>query len=289
MSGIGAYATAYLTTALGWSPWLGLLAGIVLTVVVALMLGYVTLHLGGHYLPLTTIAWGIAIYCSFGNFEFLGSLWRHRRHSARSRCSATASTSRGKLYYLIWIFCGLALLGASNLLTSRQGRAIRALRGGKGMSESLGIDVFWVRLCVFVLAAALAGIAGWLYAHMTRFVSPAPFGLSAGIEYLLMAVLGGAGTIAARWSARRRSRSPKNWLQDLLPLSVDQQRQSRDRGVRLPVHPAAAQVAQRHRAADPPISAATPVRSRRRRTPTTALPKCREARTRRRRCSRSTG
>ena len=64
------------------------------------------------------------------------------------------------------------------------------------MSESLGIDVFWVRLCVFVLAAALAGIAGWLYAHMTRFVSPAPFALHAGIEYLLMAVLGGAGTIA---------------------------------------------------------------------------------------------
>ena len=66
--GIGAYATAYLTTAMGWSPWLGLLAGIVLTSFVALVLGYITLHLGGHYLPLTTIAWGMAIYLSFGNF-----------------------------------------------------------------------------------------------------------------------------------------------------------------------------------------------------------------------------
>ena len=71
--GIGAYATAYLTTALGWSPWLGLLAGIVLTSFVALVLGYITLHLGGHYLPLTTIAWGVAIYLSFGNFAALGS------------------------------------------------------------------------------------------------------------------------------------------------------------------------------------------------------------------------
>ncbi|HWV51521.1 branched-chain amino acid ABC transporter ATP-binding protein/permease [Pseudorhodoplanes sp.] len=214
--GLGAYATAYLSTAAGFSPWIGLLAGIVITSLVALILGYITLHLGGHYLPLTTIAWGMAIYYSFGNFEFLGShggigdippisLFGYRFDEPQ------------KLYYIIWIFCGAALLGAANLLKSRQGRAIRALRGGKGMSESLGIDVFWVRLWVFILAAALAGIAGWLYAHMTRFVSPAPFGLNAGIEYLLMAVLGGAGTIAGAVVGAASVALLKNWLQDLLP------------------------------------------------------------------------
>ena len=214
--GLGAYATAYLSTTAGMSPWIGLLAGIALTAFVAFMLGYITLHLGGHYLPLTTIAWGMAIYSSFGNFQFLGAhggigdippvtLFGYRFDEPQ------------KLYYVIWIFCGLALLGAANLLKSRQGRAIRALRGGKGMSESLGIDVFWVRLWVFILAAALAGIAGWLYAHMTRFVSPAPFGLNAGIEYLLMAVLGGAGTIAGAVVGAGAVALLKNWLQDLLP------------------------------------------------------------------------
>ena len=138
--------------------------------------------------------------------------------SRRSRCSAFQFDEPRRLYYIIWLFCGVSLLGASNLLRSRQGRAIRALRGGKGMSESLGIDVFWVRLCVFVLAAALAGIAGWLYAHMTRFVSPAPFSLQAGIEYLLMAVLGGAGTIAGAVVGAASVALAKNWLQDLLPL-----------------------------------------------------------------------
>ena len=176
--GLGAYATAYLSTAAGLSPWIGLLAGIVLTSFVALVLGYITLHLGGHYLPLTTIAWGMAIYYSFGNFEFLGS------HGGIGDIPVVSLfgyrfDDPQRLYYVIWIFCGAALIGAANLLKSRQGRAIRALRGGKGMSESLGIDVFWVRLWVFILAAALAGIAGWLYAHMTRFVSPAPFGLNA--------------------------------------------------------------------------------------------------------------
>jgi branched-chain amino acid transport system permease protein len=214
--GIGAYATAYLTTAMGWSPWLGLLAGIVLTSLVAFVLGYITLHLGGHYLPLTTIAWGVAIYLSFGNFEALGSYGGIAEIPSISLFGYPFDEPR-KLYYIIWFFCGLSLLGAANLLRSRQGRAIRALRGGKGMSESLGIDVFWVRLCVFVIAAALAGIAGWLYAHMTRFVSPAPFDLKAGIEYLLMAVLGGAGTIGGAVVGAAAVALAKNWLQDLLP------------------------------------------------------------------------
>jgi branched-chain amino acid transport system permease protein len=214
--GLGAYATAYLSTTAGLSPWIGLLAGLVITSVVAFILGYITLHLGGHYLPLTTIAWGMAIYYSFGNFQFLGS------HGGIGDIPPVSLfgyefDEPQKLYYIIWIFCGAALLGASNLLKSRQGRAIRALRGGKGMSESLGIDVFWVRLWVFILAAALAGIAGWLYAHMTRFVSPAPFGLNAGIEYLLMAVLGGAGTIAGAVVGAASVALLKNWLQDLLP------------------------------------------------------------------------
>ena len=215
--GIGAYATAYLTTAVGWSPWFGLLVAIALTAFVALVLGYITLHLGGHYLPLTTIAWGVAIYLSFGNFQFLGAHGGIGDIPPISLFGYVLDDSR-KLYYVIWAFCGVALLGASNLLRSRQGRAIRALRGGKGMSQSLGIDVFWIRLCVFVMAAALAGISGWLYAHMTRFVSPAPFDLKAGIEYLLMAVLGGAGTISGAVVGAAAVALAKNWLQDLLPL-----------------------------------------------------------------------
>ena len=70
--GIAAYATAWLTTAEGASPWLGLLFGLALTGLVAALLGAVTLRLGGHYLPLGTVAWGLAIFFLFGNFEALG-------------------------------------------------------------------------------------------------------------------------------------------------------------------------------------------------------------------------
>ena len=83
--------------------------------------------------------------------------------------------SSQSIFYLIWFIVGLAMLASANLLNSREGRAIRSLRGGNVLLASLGVDIFRIRLVTFVLAALLAGLAGWLYAHMSRFVSPAPF------------------------------------------------------------------------------------------------------------------
>ena len=71
--GVGAYATSYLTTVAGLSPWIALLVGLVATAAVALLLGALTLRLAGHYLPLSTIAWGLALYFLAGNLDFLGA------------------------------------------------------------------------------------------------------------------------------------------------------------------------------------------------------------------------
>src|SRR5207253_4851869 len=70
--GLGAYTTAYLTTRFGASPWLALAVGMAITLAVALMLGFITLRMKGHYLPLATIAWGMSLYFLFGNLDFLG-------------------------------------------------------------------------------------------------------------------------------------------------------------------------------------------------------------------------
>ena len=85
---------------------------------------------------------------------------------------------------------------AANLLTSRTGRAMRALAQSRIMAESLGIDTARLARSTFVLAALLAGVAGWLFAHVQRYVSPAPFGLSASIEYVFMVVIGGTAHLA---------------------------------------------------------------------------------------------
>ncbi len=214
--GIAAYTTAWLTTVHGWSPWLGLIVALLITGFVAVILGAVTLHLGGHYLPLSTIAWGIAIYFLFGNLEGLG------RHSGITgippiNIGGLSLLKAELIYWLIWGVLGLSMLLCSNLLDSRQGRAIRSLRGGAAMAESLGVDTFRVRLAVFVLAALLAAVSGWLFAHMQRVVSPAPFDVRQGIEYLLMAMVGGFGYVTGAVIGATIVTFTKSVLQDALP------------------------------------------------------------------------
>ena len=214
--GIGAYATAWLTTAQGASPWLGLLFALALTGIVAALLGAITLRLGGHFLPLGTIAWGLSIYFLFGNLETLG-----RNNGIGEVPPITIGSlslaPNDAIYYLIWGVLGVATILIANLLDSREGRAIRSLRGGVMMVESLGISVFRIRLLTFVIAALLAGLSGWLYAHMSRYVSPAPFDLRMGIQYLFMAILGGSGHILGAVVGAALITLLQNGLQDLLP------------------------------------------------------------------------
>ena len=118
---------------------------------------------------------------------------------------------------VIWAVLLVALWLLHNLLDSREGRAIRALRGGRVMAESMGIDTAHYRVKLFVLAALLATLSGWLYAHMQRFVSPAPFNLNVGIEYLFMAVVGGAGHLWGAVLGATLITLIKQKLQDILP------------------------------------------------------------------------
>jgi ABC-type branched-subunit amino acid transport system ATPase component/ABC-type branched-subunit amino acid transport system permease subunit len=214
--GLGAYATAYLTTVHLVSPWLALLAGLGVTAMVALLLGLLTLRLSGHYLPLGTIAWGISIYFLFGNLDFLGGHTGITGIPALDLFGIEIRSGRA-FYYLIWVVAMAALIATQNLLDSRPGRAIRALKGGGIMAESCGVDTARYKVIVFVYAALLASVSGWLYAHLQRFVNPTPFSLYAGIEYLFMAVVGGAGYVWGAVVGAGLITILKQWLQDILP------------------------------------------------------------------------
>jgi branched-chain amino acid transport system permease protein len=223
--GLGAYATAWLGGAwaveqglaeAAWLPWAGLALGLALTGAVAWILGAVTLRLGGHYLPLGTIAWGLSLYFLFGNLGFLGGHTGLGGVPALSLGPLSLAEPRA-LGVLIWLIVLVALWMLHNLLDSREGRAIRALKTGRVMAESMGVDTTAYRLKVFVLAALLAGLSGWLYAHQQRFVNPTPFNLNIGIEYLFMAVVGGAGHLWGALLGATLITLMKQELQDILP------------------------------------------------------------------------
>jgi branched-chain amino acid transport system permease protein len=215
--GVAAYASAWITLTQGFSPQLGLLFALAVTGASALAIGVLTLRLGGHYLPMSTIAWGMSIALLFGNLEALG------RHSGLSDIPPLAFGSwklvtPGSVYYLVWGLVGLAAAFSYFLLNSRVGRVIRSLRGGQVLLASVGADAATVRLSLFVLSALFAALAGWLYAHVNRFVSPAPFSLHASIDYMFMMVAGGLAQLSGAVFGSSLMLLMKSALQDLLPL-----------------------------------------------------------------------
>ncbi len=214
--GFGAYTTAILTTQAGLSPWLTLPLALVASGVAALCIGAVTLRLSGHYLALGTMAWSVSLYYVFANLDLFG------RNDGISGIPplylGTVPLVSSRAYFVVvWVAVGVALLATGNLLDSRAGRAIRALRGGAAAAASFGVDLPRTRILAFVYAAMLAGLAGWLYAHMQRSVNPTPFGLNASIEYLLMAVVGGAGALPGALLGAALVTVMNDQLQDLLP------------------------------------------------------------------------
>ncbi|TKC83550.1 branched-chain amino acid ABC transporter ATP-binding protein/permease [Trinickia terrae] len=219
--GVGAYATAYLTTQYGVSPWLALIVGVVLTALVALILGAVTMRLSGHFLPLGTIAWGLSLYYLFGNMELLGKYDGINGIPALDVLGISLASGRS-IYYLIWIVVLGAVVSVQNLLNSRPGRAIRALRGAGVMAEAMGVNTAWMRVVIFIYAAVLAAISGFLYAHLQRAVNPTPFGLNHGIEFLFMAVVGGVSHVWGAVLGAAILTILQDYLQTLLPMLLGQ-------------------------------------------------------------------
>ncbi|HEY9105409.1 MAG TPA: branched-chain amino acid ABC transporter ATP-binding protein/permease [Roseateles sp.] len=220
-AGVGAYATGYLTTVLGLSPWLGLVAGLAITLALALVIGALTLRMSGHYLPLATICWCLALYYLVGNLDALGKYDGLLGLPAVTLGDFSFQSER-HIYWLIWGGALLAAVGVTRLLDSRPGRIMRALNthrgGGSTMPEAMGASAFRHKLTMFVVAALLASVSGWLYAHMQRSVNPSPFGIKFGIEYLFMAVVGGIGTVGGAFTGAALVKLAEDLLKVWLPL-----------------------------------------------------------------------
>ena len=217
--GISAYATAVLTVRFGWSPWATLPVALALTGLTAWFIGFVTLRLSGHYLPLGTLAWNIAFFYLAGNLDLLGK-FEGISGIPPITIFGLALIDSHQIWVLIWAALALSIVLTLNLLDSRPGRAIRALRGGIVAAESSGIDTARAKILAFVFASLLAGLSGWLYAHMQRAVNPTPFNLTASIEYLLMAVVGGIGHVPGALIGAAIVTILKDQLQNLLPRLI---------------------------------------------------------------------
>jgi branched-chain amino acid transport system permease protein len=189
--GLGAYGSALVSLRLAASPWLGLIAGVLLACATSFVIGWITRNLRGHFLALTTLAWGITLaVCFRASGDLTGGASGLGGVPALTLLGQPLSSAR-LAASLNWTILLLAIGGTVALQRSRAGRAMSAVRQQELMAECFGISVGRVRLAALVGSAALAALAGGLYAHYIGFISPSPFDLSGSIKGLMIAVVGG--------------------------------------------------------------------------------------------------
>jgi branched-chain amino acid transport system permease protein len=191
--GMGSYTVAVLTTARHWPTIPALIAALILPGLVAAIIGRPTLKLKELYLALATLAFGILVHILFNELKDITG--------GPSGLTGIPYLSMGglvfdrdiKFYYLVWSAVLLVSLSVHNLIHSRMGRAMRAVRESEHASETSGIDTAGLKLQAFVFSAVLAGLAGGLYAFYVTFVSPYPL-LPYFRPVRADAVVGGLGT-----------------------------------------------------------------------------------------------
>ncbi|RKX98900.1 MAG: hypothetical protein DRP55_07925 [Spirochaetes bacterium] len=104
--------------------------------------------------------------------------------------------NRVPYYYLTLFFILLVMIFKYKLINSRLGRALIAIREGEALAESIGINTHKYKIFAFTISAAIAGIAGALYAHFLSYIGPSSFTFEQSMELFTMNLIGGAGTMA---------------------------------------------------------------------------------------------
>ena len=199
--GIGAYTSALLALRLHWPAWAGFMAAIVLAGIAGYGVGKVSLKLRGAYFVLVTISFAGVIYLVSVNWMELtnGPLGLPGVPPLEITILGLVDLSfrsKASYYYVVLAVASAAYLICHRLVHSRIGRAFVALRENEALAESVGINGTRYLVLAAVVSAAMAGAAGSLYAHYTRFVSPEVFLFSYTVTMVIMVVAGGKGTLA---------------------------------------------------------------------------------------------
>jgi branched-chain amino acid transport system permease protein len=192
--GLGAYGSAFLSLA-GW-PWpLAMACGVALASLGGLLLALPSLRLKGHYLAMATLGFGEIMFVFFDNAEgFTGGSDGLQGIPPASVGPISVSTPEGN-YWLVWGFVCLTLVLVANVVNRRPGRALRAIHGSEMGAQACGIDTVSLKVRVFVLSAALAGLSGALGAQYIGSISPSSYVLHRSIVFLTMVALGGSGSL----------------------------------------------------------------------------------------------
>ena len=196
--GIGAYSTGFLFFAYQISPWIGMLIGMVIAMAMAIAIGIPTFRLRGHYFAIATLLIGVGVQIFMQRWELVGAASGIFLPIVRETPLLSFQFHGTKLpyYYIILSFLVLACFIVWRLDRSRIGFYFRAVRDEPEAASSLGVNVTLYKSYAFMISAALMSMAGAFYCQYVLVIDPeSVFPLSMSILVVLMAVMGGAGTL----------------------------------------------------------------------------------------------
>lgn len=192
--GLGAYTSGVLTVNYHWSPWLGLIAAIILAVISAFLIALPLLQLSGFYLGMGTLGFGMIMFVVFRQLTLTGGDSGLVGIPALSIGPLSLDSPRNYLF-LVWGVAIASIFLCERLINSRIGRALRAIHDSERAASSMGIDTGRLKVHIFVLSAFLAAVAGFLYAHLVSFISPSSFDFLVSVRMVTMVVIGGMASI----------------------------------------------------------------------------------------------
>lgn len=191
--GVGAYTAAVLAN-VGMPLPVSLAAAAILSATAGAVIGLPALRVKGIYLAIATLAFGFIVEEGMARWESVTGGNNGKAVKAASMFGLQINTEQS-FFYLCLIICILVTLGVLNLLRSSTGRAFVAIRDSEISAQSMGINLARYKTVSFAFSAALVGVAGALYAHKLRFISPEQFGIQQSIDLLLLVVVGGLGSV----------------------------------------------------------------------------------------------
>lgn len=195
--GLGGYLSALATTRWGINPFLGIALGAAASSLAAIVIGYPTLRLRGHYLAMATFAVGLAFYALAARTELFNGFVGIAGVPPLGIGGFQLDTLPEKFWFT-WTVTLLGAAAAWRLRHMRFGRAMRTIAGDEAAAAGLGIDVLRTKLAALVISAVFCSIAGSLAVHAISFTSPESYGFAVIVQLFVMLFVGGLGSV---WGA----------------------------------------------------------------------------------------
>ena len=192
---IGAYGSALGTTTFGGPVWVVMALVAVCTAIIALLVGLPALKLSGHYLAMATLGFNIVVYILLVQWDTVTGGPSGFSGIPYLYIGSLVFDEEVSFHYLAWTFVMISLLLCLNLVRSGVGRGLAALAEDETAAAVLGVDIRVAKVKVFVLSAVLTALAGSLFAHCYAFVSPDSFNIFVSIDFVIMVIVGGMGSI----------------------------------------------------------------------------------------------